>query len=114
MPALRISVGLVVNPLIIGFAAISFMPARSAPSANSLTLRSLVAFTDFSPWNALRKIACGPQDKGRRFGQRFYCKVRFLGSFFRVLIVDEVIFPAARRLAGADVAPAVADHRARR
>src|SRR5438034_6820472 len=43
MPALRIRVGLVVNPLINGFAAISFMPARSAPSANSFTFSAFMS-----------------------------------------------------------------------
>src|SRR5687767_10447970 len=37
MPALRISVGWVVNPVIRGVRYISSMPSRSAPSAKSLT-----------------------------------------------------------------------------
>src|SRR5471032_417469 len=43
MPAFRMSVGFVVNPLIIGLRYISSMPALSAPSANSFTFKSLTA-----------------------------------------------------------------------
>src|SRR5712672_466 len=108
MPALRISVGLVVNPLIMGSAAISFMPAMSAPSANSLTLSCLMSIE--TPFSLSRAVASS-EDEGRRFGQRFYCNVRFIGPFFRVLIVDEVIF-ATRGLSRANVPPAVADQKA--
>src|SRR5947209_16844429 len=102
MPALRISVGFVVNPLIIGFAAISFMPARSAPSANSLTFRFLTSLTGFPlDWLLVQ------QDMLRRFGQRFYRNVRFFGPFFRIRIVDEERL-ALRRLRRPHVAPAIA------
>src|SRR5258707_9149402 len=45
MPALRISVGLVVSPLTKGLAYISNMPALSAPSAKILTFRFSTFFT---------------------------------------------------------------------
>src|SRR5712671_1064624 len=108
MPALRISVGLVVNPLILGSAAISFMPARSAPSAKSFTLSCLISID--TPFPLSRAVAF-LEDEGRRFGQRFYCNVRLIGPLFGVSVVDEVIF-ATRRLARGDVAPAVAHQKA--
>src|SRR5258707_2351563 len=44
IPALRIKVGLVVRPLMNGFAYISNIPTLSAPSAKILTLRSSTFF----------------------------------------------------------------------
>src|SRR5882762_2070034 len=101
------SVGLVVNPLIAGFAAISFMPPRSAPSANSLTFRlgtALIALILVSLRESL-------EDPARGFGQRFYRDIRRLGALFAVAVVDEEI-RTPRRLARPHVPPAVAHHEA--
>src|SRR5258708_39117891 len=100
-------VGLVVNPLIAGFAAISLMPARSAPSANSFTFRlgtALIALILVSLWES-------GEDPARGFGQGFYRDIRRLGVLFAVTVVDEEI-RAPRRLARGHVAPAVAHHEA--
>src|SRR5882762_2593563 len=101
------SVGLVVNPLIAGFAAISLMPARSAPSANSFTFRlgtALIALV-------LVSLRDSREDPAHSLGQRFYRDIRRLGALFAVAVVDEEI-RTPRRLARRHVPPAVAHHEA--
>src|ERR1700724_131171 len=106
MPALRISVGLVVNPWIAGLAAISLIPERSAPSANSFTLSWAVSVI-------VRSILSGAscQDSTACLGERFYSHIGRLGAFSDVPVIDEEI-GASRCLAGRHVPPPVAHHEA--
>src|SRR5258708_12280075 len=81
------SVGLVVNPLIAGFAAISLMPARSAPSANSLTFRLRMALIAL----ILVSLRESREDPARGLGQRFYRDITRLRPLFALAVVDEEI-----------------------
>src|SRR5438270_548383 len=108
MPALRISVGFVVKPLIIGSAAISFMPARSAPSAKSFTFRLLTSLK--KPFLPLGGLRGRPHDNRGRIGQRFYRNIRFLWPFFSVSIVNKQCL-AAGRLGSSHIAPTISDHK---
>src|SRR5260370_3165040 len=99
------SVGLVVNPLIAGFAAISLMPARSAPSANSLTFRLGMALIAL----ILVPLRESREDPARGLGQRFYRDISRLGTLFAVAVVDEEI-RTPRRLARPHVPPPLAHH----
>src|SRR5258705_371613 len=101
------SVGLVVNPLIAGFTAISFMPARSAPSANNFTFKLATALI------ALLLVSLGEfgENPAAGLGQRFYRDIRRFGALFVVRIVDEEI-RASCGLTRGHIPPAVADHEA--
>src|SRR6266852_886776 len=101
------SVGLVVKPLIAGFAAISFMPARSAPSANNFTFKLDTALI------ALLPVSLGEfgEDPAAGLGERFYRDIRWFGALFAVTVVDEET-RASRSLTRGHVSPAVADHEA--
>src|SRR5882672_1105863 len=101
------SVGLVVNPLIAGFAAISLMPARSAPSANNFTFKLGTVLI------ALLPVSLGEfgEDPAPGLGQRFYRDIGRFGALFAVTIIDEEI-RASRGLTRGHVPPAVAYHEA--
>src|SRR5207249_3592344 len=98
MPALRISVGLVVSPLTNGLAYISNMPALSAPSAKILTFRFSTFFT----------LALALYD-GQSFKSRRNSVVVSDGRRFSVGTIDEN-GPASRRDAGLNVAAAITNH----
>src|SRR2546428_555107 len=95
MSALRISVGLVVKPLIKGFLFSSAMTFSSAPSANSLTLSVGMLH--------LRQYSLA------RFLQRFHADVRLLRHWLCVIVIYQNR-PATRGPTRADVAPAIANH----
>src|SRR5580704_12353842 len=110
MPACRISVGLVVNPLIRGLAARSRMEARSAPSAKILTRNKATS-------GILRRLhkmarASGAQNILRGFAQRADAYERPIRTLFGVTVVHEN-GAAAGAMAGFDVAPTVAHNEAR-
>src|SRR5256885_2298579 len=98
MPALRISVGLVVSPLTKGLAYISNMPALSAPSAKILTFRFSTFFM----------LALALYD-----GQSFNCRrnsvVVLGGRRFWVRTIDED-GPTTHGDPRFNVAAAVANH----
>src|SRR5215510_2022745 len=101
------SVGLVVNPSIARLEAISLMPARSAPSANSLTLgRELIAL----PFVSLRKFG---ENSAAGLGQRFYRDIRRVGAPFAVAVFNEEIC-ASDGLSCGHVPPPIAHHEALR
>src|SRR5271165_570912 len=97
MPAFFIRVGFVVNPRISGFAYISSMLALSAPSANSLTFKSLRSSSSFSH----HESGC--------FEQRLDVIVHVLRLLFLITVVDENRL-AASPLTRLGVAPAVPYH----
>src|SRR5213592_2238752 len=99
MPALRISVGLVVKPLISGLAASVAMPFKSAPSAKIFT------FNFSSDVMATRLLVCGIFQNdfcGLRKG--FHREVRGFGPALGVIALDKNR-PATGRLARRHVAP---------
>src|SRR5882762_6122188 len=79
------SVGFVVKPLIAGFAAISLMPARSAPSANNFTFKLGTVFI------ALLSVSLGKfgEDAATGLGEGFYRDIGWFGALFMVAVVDE-------------------------
>src|SRR5689334_11921253 len=96
------SVGLVVNPRMSGFAAISFMPARSAPSAKSFTRkRPTKSFfcTFFLHF----------QNVSHRRAERFHHGVRSRRSLVRIpaLYLDRITASGASCF---HVTPAIAHH----
>src|SRR5947207_8248812 len=102
MPALRISVGLVVSPLTNGFAYISNMPVLSAPSAKILTLRSSTFFMFALALYDCQSLKC-----------RRNSVIVLDGRRFSVGAIDED-GPTARGDACLDIAATVADHVAAR
>src|ERR1700735_937429 len=100
-------VGFVVKPLIKGFACISRMPLRSAPSAKSLILRLL---TDFIC--PLRDYGCLLQYPACRFGERLrrVIGVRIAPRFWPFPDQDRATAGALTRL---NVFPTVPHHEAR-
>src|SRR5262245_4596262 len=101
------SVGLVVKPLIAGFKAISLMPVRSAPSANSFTPIS-VAVPIALVLVYSRKAG---EDAPLGFGQRFYRDIGRGGALFTIAVIDEEA-RASCGLACSYVTPPVAHHEA--
>src|SRR5580658_5796414 len=106
MPALRISVGLVVNPRIQGLSASSRMEARSAPSAKIFTRNE--AISGIAHCSRGSAPTSGPQNPERGFAQRADLHERPVRTLFGVAVVDEN-GAAAGAMAGFDVAPAVAN-----
>src|SRR5690348_4901280 len=107
MPALRMSVGLVVNPWIRGLQASSRIDARSAPSAKIFT-RNSEAASGIAEHGSLR----GPQNPVRGLAQRPDLYVRPIGAPFAIAIIDKHRL-ASGSLPGFDVAPAIAHDEAR-
>src|SRR5262245_53977370 len=101
MPALRISVGFVVKPLIQEFAAISLIPVRSAPSAKSLTFSAATSATDMFVLPLTDMSHGGPQRRCHVIGP----DRRLAG--ITALDLDRVTASAFARL---DVAPTVTYH----
>src|SRR5208337_4661668 len=107
MPALRISVGLVVNPRIHGLSASSRMEAQSAPSAKILTRNEATSgIARHSHWHASMSA---PKNPLRGFAQRADSHERPIGTLFGVAVVDEDRATAGA-VAGFDVAPTVANN----
>src|SRR5580698_7077893 len=109
MPALRISVGLVVNPRIHGLSASSRIAARSAPSAKILTRNE--AISAITRHLQLMAGTSGSENPLRRFAQRADTDEGTIGTLFGVAVVDENR-AATGAMAGFDVAPAIADDEA--
>src|SRR5579863_3199863 len=105
MPAFRISVGLVVNPLMSGFAARSRMEARSAPSAKILTRYKAISGILRRGRSMAR--ASGSKNPVGGLAQRADAHERTIGALFGVAVIDENR-SATSALSGGDVAPAVA------
>src|SRR5437016_13057075 len=104
MPAFRIKVGLVVNPLMTGLRLRLEIPFRSAPSAKIFTFNSLAAFIRIRfPELRLDSI---PENNLHSFGKRSHYKIRPVRQLLRVAVIDKNGF-APRRLARGDVAPPI-------
>src|SRR5579863_5468960 len=101
MPALRINVGLVVNPLIHGLSASSSIEARSAPSAKIFTRKEATSAI------FQHSRARGSENPLRSFTQRADADKRTIRALFGVAVVDEYC-AATGAMAGLDVAPAIA------
>src|SRR5580698_9291219 len=104
MPALRISVGLVVNPRIQGLSASSRIEARSAPSAKILTRNE--AISGMARSGGALDLG-GPQNPLCGFAQRADLNERPVRALFSVAVVDED-GAATGAMAGFDIAPTVA------
>src|SRR5436309_2160297 len=111
MPALRISVGLVVKPLMSGLRLNSAMTFKSAPSANIFTVKSANALMRcFLVWPSPSSYSCFIlQDNPTGFKQRTCHKIRLVWSSLRVAVVHQNGL-AAGGFACGNVAPPVADH----
>src|SRR5258708_917325 len=121
MPALRIRLGFVVNPLIRGFLYMVRMPSKSAPSAKIFT----ASWFSRSIPSPLRPSQTKPaRDQGRaasRFAQydlrrlphRGSDEIRTVRLLVRIAQVDKDR-PATDGLPGRDVGPPIADHKASR
>src|SRR5580658_5534556 len=107
MPALRIRVGLVVNPRIQGFCARLSMDARSAPSAKIFTPR------EESASDILQFHAGGPQDPFGRLAQRVDAQEGPFRLPRAIAVIDENGLTSGG-VAGLDIAPAGTHHEARR
>ena len=70
MPTLRMSVGLVVNPLTIGFAYIFMMPSRSAPSASGRSAAAVKPVWAWRPSVASKWTIAGSGESGFDFVAR--------------------------------------------
>src|SRR6185437_1546232 len=128
MPALRMSVGLVVKPLMSGLAYIRMMPSKSAPSAKIFTRKRRTSFIAFPVSSPQACITAGrrpsnlvaaafgaaflcshhPQGDGCRGGEAADGKIGRLRRPVAIAEVDEDR-DAADGLAGGDIAAAVAD-----
>src|ERR1017187_1223744 len=106
MPALRIRVGLVVKPLMSGFAARVAIPFRSAPSAKILTFS---LSSDFMLRSAGYTLGGLFQNDFCRFRQGLDRKVRRFGFALRVMALHQNRSTTCG-LADRHIAPAVADH----
>src|ERR1035441_2014974 len=106
MPALRMSVGLVVKPLTSGFAASAVIPFKSAPSAKILTFSWSNDFMLQSAGYTFDELF---QNDFCRFRQGLDRKVRGFGLALRVMAIHQNR-STTRRLAGSHIAPAVAYH----
>src|SRR6185503_21334451 len=107
MPALRISVGLVVNPLIRGFRLRLEIPFRSAPSAKIFTFNSLTGFIAFQPHSTgFRSLS---ENNLHGFGERSHYKIRRIDLPFRVTAFHKNR-GASSRLPGRNIPPAIAHH----
>src|ERR1700722_15182390 len=110
MPALRISVGLVVKPRIHGLSASSRMEARSAPSAKILTRNE--AISGIARHFQLKTRTSGSENPLRSFAQRTDPYEGTIRALLGVAIVHEHR-AATGAMAGFDVAPAVTHDEAR-
>src|ERR1700722_19030973 len=110
MPAFRMSVGLVVNPLIKGLSTSSRMEARSAPSAKILTRNNATS-------GILQRLqrearASGSQNPLRGFAQGADTDEGAVRTLLGVAVVDKNR-PATCAVAGCNVAPPIANNEAR-
>src|ERR1700733_1768125 len=110
MPALRMSVGLVVNPRIHGLSASSRIEARSAPSAKILTRNEVMS--GIARHFQMKARASGSENPLRRFAQRADTHEGTVRTLFGVTVIDENR-AATGAMAGFDIAPTVADDEAR-
>ena len=111
-PALRMSVGLVVRPLMSGLAFNCSIPALSAPSAKILTFKSFNVLM-MSKGSVVSVIFRFAQDNVRSLGQIASRKVRFLPEFLRITPINENR-PAPGGMTAVHVPPAIAHHPALR
>src|ERR1700677_2595969 len=110
MPALRMSVGLVVKPRIQGLSASSRMEARSAPSAKILTWKE--AMSGIFQRLQAKTGASGSQNPMRGIAQRADAHERTIRALFGVAVIDENR-TATGAMASRDVAPTVTHDEAR-
>src|SRR5436309_600967 len=107
MPAFRISVGFVVNPLMSGFRLSSAITFRSAPSANIFTFRSASDFMRcVLPRLLVQAARLKMEHNPGRFKQRTHDKVGFVRPRFGVSVIHKNGL-AAGGLAGGNIPPPI-------